>query len=206
MALLYGIAASLKMGQRLVGLGVPYVQLRIKGGFPEEDLAEVRGWSSINKSVRMVMNDSVELALRAKVWGVHLGQQDLRRYEDAELCQMGLCLGVSVHNEKEWKKVQHLSPGLVGFGPIFSPLSKQVSYRLQGVEGLRKFLRRVSCPVAAIGGISAKNMREVADSGVAMIAILSGLKGLSDGEIKDLMRQMARPGDMDAAGGGILPQ
>ena len=193
MALLYGIASSVESGEHLVGLEVPYVQLRIKKGLSEEEIERVRGWS-LDK-VRVVINDSVEQSVRAGTWGVHLGQEDLQLYQKNELLKMKPRLGISVHSLAEWEKVRYLRPALAGFGPIFSPLSKSVPYAPHGVVGLRAFLKLATCPVVAIGGILPTNLAELADSGVYLIAMLAGLKGLSDRKIIQLMREMARASD-----------
>ncbi len=195
MALLYGIASSVSKGERLVNLGVPYVQLRIKSGLRGADIQRIHGWEAAKKGVRLVINDSIAQGMAVEAWGVHLGQADLQRYQSQELCSVKLRLGISVHNASEWKQAQRFKPALVGFGPIFHSLSKRVPYALCGIAGLRKFLKLASCPVVAIGGIQPENVIPVADSGVELIAMLSGLNDLSDLQIKNLMQEIARPRD-----------
>ena len=80
MPLLYAIAASLPRARFFLEAGAPVVQLRIKDAPLAPHAAEIRAWPERFPASRVVVNDDLDFALSVGAWGVHLGQEDVRRY------------------------------------------------------------------------------------------------------------------------------
>lgn len=188
MAELYAIVGGMGRAHWMLEGGVPYLQLRFK----ERPLAphrdEIAGWVWRYPGTRLIINNDLDFALKVGAWGVHLGQEDRLRYALAHLRQAPLKLGISTHNEAEIAVARELGAAMIGFGPVFPTGTKALSHEPQGVARLREVVRSVPLPVIAIGGIGPANAREVADTGVAMIAMISALDRIdTHEELRKLM-------------------
>ena len=175
MAQLYAIVGEIERARWMLEAGVPYLQLRFK----ERPLAphrdEIASWPARYSATRLIVNDDLDFALSVGAWGVHLGQEDLLRYAPAQLRQAPVKVGISTHDDAEIRIAREKGAALIGFGPIFPTGTKTVTHGPQGLARLREVVRQVPLPVIAIGGIGADNAREVADTGAAMIAMISAL-------------------------------
>jgi thiamine-phosphate pyrophosphorylase len=192
MARLYAIVGSLERARFMLGARVPYLQLRFKDRPLEPHREEISGWPARFPDTRLIINDDMDFAIRVGAWGVHLGQEDLLRYAPAQLRDARLKLGVSTHDEREIARALELGAALIGFGPIFATGTKALTHAPQGLARLREVVLTAPVPVIAIGGIHAGNAREVADTGVALIAMISGLEALTTAaELQSLMDSMA---------------
>ena len=68
----------------------------------------------------------------------------------------------------------------LGFGPIFPTPTKSHPEPVVGIERLREVRARVRLPIVAIGGITAANIRMVADAGADAPAVLSAVLAAPD--------------------------
>jgi thiamine-phosphate pyrophosphorylase len=197
MAQLYAIVGRIERARFMLEAGVPYLQLRFKS----EPLApyrdEIRGWRARYPATRVIVNDDLDLAADAQAWGVHLGQEDAGRYPPERVKSVvrdaGLALGVSTHDDAELARAKALGAALVGFGPLFDTRTKRLKHAPHGLGPLARAVREFGLPVIAIGGIGEQTLDAVADTGVAMIAMVAYLDGLTArGEVAALMRRIAR--------------
>ncbi len=195
MADLYAIVGTMERARLMLAAGVPYLQLRFK----EQPLAphrdEIAGWAARHPATRIVVNDDLESALALGAWGVHLGQEDLARYDRAAVRAAPLRVGISTHDDAEIARALDYGAALLGFGPIFATGTKAVAHGPQGVERLRTVVAEVALPVVAIGGITGDGVDAVADTGVQMIAMIAHLDRYATAEaLQSLMRRMERAG------------
>lgn len=193
MAELYAIVGSMERARFMLESGVPYLQLRFK----EQPLAphgeEIARWPREFPRTRVIVNDDLEFALAVGAWGVHLGQQDVRRYYPSMLQHLPLYLGISTHSDAEIERALTYRPAMLGFGPVFATGSKTTAHAPQGVERLGGVVRRVPLPVVAIGGITPHTAGEVAATGVAMVAMIAGLADVTaPDEIAALVQGLRR--------------
>ena len=84
----------------------------------------------------------------------------------------------------------------IGFGPIF-PTASKAGRPLpppQGIDGLRRAVRRSRIPVVAIGGITVERAPDAADAGARCVAAIAQLCGAPDPEAatRDLAKAFAR--------------
>lgn len=127
-----------------------------------------------NSKTQLIINDDLELALKIKANGVHVGKEDIRLEKIFEYpLPSNFIVGATVHNEQELYKAQKYPVSYLGVGPIFGTHSKKMNIPPLGIDGL-KFLRsKTSLPIYAIGNIQLSNFQEVLSTGIEGIVILS---------------------------------
>lgn len=182
MAELYAIVGDMARARLMLEAHAPYLQLRFKESPLEPHRAEIAGWSGGYPRTRLIVNDELDFALSAGAWGLHLGQEDLRRYSLSTLRAAPLNLGISTHTKEELERAREYSPAMLGFGPIFATASKSLSHSPRGVARLREVVSKTPLPIVAIGGIDGANMDEVAATGAAMVAMIGYLRNFTTPE------------------------
>jgi thiamine-phosphate pyrophosphorylase len=154
--------------------GAAVVQLRLKRAGAGELLRVAREARRIcaGKALLLV-NDRPDVALLAEADGVHLGQEDLPWQAARWILGPRALIGVSTHSDAEIDGAQ--GADYLGFGPIFPTSSKPGSPLPppQGIEGLRRAVQRSKTPIVAIGGITSKNARAVAEAGARCAAAIA---------------------------------
>lgn len=125
--------------------------------------------------VLFIVNDRCDLALAVDADGVHLGQGDLPLDLARKVMGQDKLIGISTHNPDQVLKAIAGKPDYLGFGPIFTPGSKQDHDPVVGLEGLRAILRLTSLPVFAIGGIQIDQVGEVMRTGAKGVAVISSI-------------------------------
>jgi hydroxymethylpyrimidine kinase / phosphomethylpyrimidine kinase / thiamine-phosphate diphosphorylase len=181
---LYVIVDSPDWVQRLVSLGVPTIQLRIKDA-PEKTLrarieaaiAATRGSAS-----RLIVNDHWQLAIEAGAYGVHLGQEDLDTADLERIAAAGIRLGVSCHDEYEIARANALGPSYIALGPIFATRSKSLDFAPRGPARLVRWVRLLGSryPTVAIGGIDLGTLDSVLATGVDSVCVIRAVTAASD--------------------------
>ena len=169
----------------LYEVGITTAQLRTKDKFTGQKLEdEVIEAIKISEefNARFFLNDFWELGIKHKAYGIHLGQEDIQEADVKAIFDAGLRLGISSHTPKEIEIALGFKPSYLAIGPIYEPISKKLVYDTVGTDDLKRWAKKVDYPIVAIGGITIKNIEEVAKaesaSGIAMISDV-----LEDGEI-----------------------
>ncbi|MBI3991967.1 MAG: thiamine phosphate synthase [Candidatus Lambdaproteobacteria bacterium] len=192
MAELYAIVGDMPRARFMLAGRVPYLQLRFKAAPLTPHLREIAAWPALFPRTRLIVNDDVAFAEAVSAWGVHLGQEDLRKHDPRALRGARVRLGISTHTDEEIAHALTFKPAMLGFGPVFPTTTKDVGHAPQGVPRLARMLRQVALPVVAIGGITPANLGAVVATGVAMVAMISALDGIaSHDELRALMRALA---------------
>ncbi len=125
--------------------------------------------------VLFIVNDRCDLALAVDADGVHLGQGDLPLDLARKVMGPDKLIGISTHNSDQVREATAGKPDYLGFGPIFTPGSKQDHDPVVGLEGLRAMRALTSLPVFAIGGIQIEQVGEVVRAGANGVAIISAI-------------------------------
>lgn len=160
--------------------GAAVLQLRWKDGGDREQLALGRALAQKCRAadVPFVMNDRADLARLAEATGLHLGQDDLP-VADARRVFSGP-VGLSTHDLDQVRAAR--GADLIGFGPVFATASKENPDPVVGLEGLRAACAESSCPVVAIGGLTAERAPLAVEAGATLVAAISALCGADDPE------------------------
>jgi thiamine-phosphate pyrophosphorylase len=125
--------------------------------------------------VLFIVNDRCDLALAVDADGVHLGQGDLPLDVARKVMGPEKLVGISTHNADQVREATAGKPDYLGFGPIFTPGSKQDHDPVVGIDGLRAMRALTSLPIFAIGGIHIDHVREVMRAGADGVAIISAI-------------------------------
>ena len=145
-------------------------------------------------STRLVVSDRVDIALACGADGVHLRGDSIPAAAARRLAPDGFLVGRSVHSRSE--ALAAADADYLIAGTVFASPSKPGLVTLLGTNGLRAITRAVERPVLAIGGITAGNVREVADAGAAGFAAIglfmspqgAGPTGCAAADLHDVVR------------------
>ncbi|MDE3040270.1 MAG: thiamine phosphate synthase [Nitrospirota bacterium] len=133
-----------------------------------------------------IVNDRCDLAVAVDADGVHLGQGDLPLDLARKVMGPDKLIGISTHNSNQVREATAGKPDYLGFGPIFTPGSKQDHDPVVGIEGLRSMRSLTSLPVFAIGGIQMEQVGAVMNAGADGVAVISAI--LKAADIREAVR------------------
>ena len=157
-----------RIEQALEG-GAALLQYRRK----QRDVAEAREVVALARryDVPVIINDEVELALEVGAAGAHLGRDD-GDLAAARRRLAGRILGASCYNDAQLARAAvRAGADYVAFGSVFPSPTKPLAVRAP----LELFSERIGAPLAAIGGITVENARQVVQAGADMLAVISDL-------------------------------
>jgi thiamine-phosphate pyrophosphorylase len=156
------------------------VELALEGGATllqyrrkQRDVAEAREVVALARRyhVPVIVNDDIELALEVDAGGAHLGRDDgdlagARKRLGARI------LGASCYNSLEAARAAvRAGADYVAFGSVFPSPTKPAAVRAP----LKLFAEGLGVPLAAIGGITLDNAKDVIDAGADLLAVISDL-------------------------------
>jgi thiamine-phosphate pyrophosphorylase len=130
-------------------------------------------------SMRVVINDRLDVALACGAAGVHLRQDSFPPSSVRSMTPSGFIIGCSVHSVAGAVAAAGTADYLVA-GTVWPSASKPSGHRLLGLDGLAAIVRAVRVPVLAIGGVTLDRMPEVAKAGAAGVAAIELFLGPTD--------------------------
>lgn len=166
--------------------GVDWVQVREKDLPARELLALVRDAVALG-SVRIIVNDRLDVAIAARAVGVHLGHTSVPAREVVRWCRAGnapadFLVGVSCHSLEGAQEAKSAGASYTYFGPIYETPSKIPFGKPHGVEELAQVAKAVRIPVIAIGGVNESNAAECIRAGAAGIAAIRMIQDASNSD------------------------
>ncbi|MBY4972263.1 thiamine phosphate synthase [Streptococcus suis] len=171
--------------EKALQAGITCFQFREKGeqaliGSEKLSLAKQVQHLCHRYQVPLIINDDIELARAIDADGIHLGQGDLSVVEARQLFP-GKIIGLSVGTEEEYLNSPIELVDYIGSGPVFPTLSKDDASPAIGMDGLKQ-LRRLNSdiPMVAIGGLSAKDCKDILQAGADGIALISAISHAED--------------------------
>ena len=177
--------------------GASLFQYRNKAASMKEAYAEALALrhAATRAGALFIVNDRCDLALAVDADGVHLGQGDVPLDLARKVMGPDKLIGISTHNAEQVLTATAGKPNYLGFGPIFTPGSKQDHDPVVGIEGLRTIRGLTALPIFAIGGIAVENVVEVMQAGADGVAVISAV--LKAADIREAVRMflahMPRP-------------
>lgn len=162
--------------------GARVVQYRDKSTDPRHRLRQARALAALCREhdAALIVNDDVELAAAADAHGVHLGRDDTSPARARQRLGPDAIIGLSCYASLERAlSGQEQGADYVAFGSFFTSPTKPQAARAHTAL-LREARRRLSLPLAAIGGINADNGAELVRAGAHMLAVVSGVFGATD--------------------------
>ena len=178
--------------------GVTCVQLREKELSDEDFLAEAIEISALCKKyeVPFFIYDNVDIAVKCKADGIHVGQEDMAAAKVRERVGEDMMIGVSVHSVSEALEAVAAGADCLGVGAMFSTSTKADASVLPK-DTLRDICNAVDIPVVAIGGIGKGNIEKLKGTGVDGVALVSAIFSAEDiesecRELRKLSEEMVR--------------
>lgn len=168
-----GVAAA-------VAGGVTAVQLRLKEASARRLLALLEAFRR-DLPVPVLVNDRLDVALAGGAAGVHLGADDLPVPAARALAPRatGFWIGRSVGDVAEALAAEEAD--YWGSGPYRTSITKPDAGPALGGAGLAALVARAGpIPVVAIGGVRPEDLADLRVSGIAGVAVASGILGAAD--------------------------
>lgn len=127
------------------------------------------------RGVWLVVNDRPDVALLAGAAGVHVGQEDLSVADARRLVGSETWVGVSTHDEEQFRRALATSADYIAVGPVFPTETKENPSPVVGVEFIRRARALTDRPIVAIGGITLERASEVLAAGADSLAVVSDI-------------------------------
>ncbi len=163
---------------RLINGGAGFIQLREKYAAPKDFFEDAKNAVEIARrhSVKIIINDRIDIALALKADGVHLGQDDLPPEKAREILGENALIGFSTHSIEQAVKAAQLPINYLAIGPVFATATKENTDETVGIEGVKRVREAIGdFPLVAIGGITTGNCREVFTGGANSIAVIKSI-------------------------------
>ena len=161
--------------------GVTCVQLREKELDYDTFLAEALQMKALcsRYGVPFIVNDNVEIALKCGADGIHVGQEDMGAREVRAMVGGDMIVGVTAKTVEQAVAAQRAGADYLGSGAVFGSATK-TNARPLSLEALREICGAVDIPVVAIGGINLRNIRELKNTHIRGVAVVSGIFAAKD--------------------------
>lgn len=177
--------------------GARIVQLREKGISDLElyRLAVLYRKETMKHGMMLIINDRVDIALACGADGVHLGLGDLPIPEARRILGPEAVIGGSSHTVEQAVEAEAQGASYVNIGPLFATATKPGVASI-GLEPLSQVTERVKIPVTCMGGITERNIGQVAQAGARHVGVVGAIFGAGDmaGATARLASAIRRPG------------
>ena len=128
-------------------------------------------------NIPLIINDNVDIAIACNANGVHLGQEDLIGKNIAEIrAKFGKnkIIGISANTLEEAIKAEKEGADYLGIDTPFATATK-LDYKNASFQEMQKITSSVKIPCVAIGGINAKTIPLLKNTGIAGVAMISAI-------------------------------
>lgn len=161
--------------------GVTLVQLREKNITSREFYEKALKLREITKkyNVPLIINDRVDIAMAVNADGVHVGQKDIPVSEVKRISCGKLIVGATANTVELAKEAEKQCADYIGSGAMFSTPTKDDAKPMTK-DMLKNIVNSVNIPVCAIGGINIDNVIELKNTGIAGVAVSSGIMGVEN--------------------------
>jgi thiamine-phosphate pyrophosphorylase len=173
---------AMDIAEQAIDSGIDMLQMREKLLPRQELLALGEKLLSLcrKKGIPFIVNDNPHIAKALDADGVHLGQEDLKRYPlDFTRNMLGAnkTIGISTHSLEEFKAANIRDFNYIAFGPIFKTKTKD--YYI-GTGDIEEVLSIATKPVFFIGGINTSNIGTLISKGAKNIAVIRAITEADD--------------------------
>jgi len=180
--------------------GATIVQLREKNMDEDSFIAEAIEIRELchGYNVPLIINDNVDVALRSRADGVHVGIEDTPVAEIRSRVPADFIIGATCKTVEQAKNAESAGADYMGVGAVFPSPTKTNAIRITN-DQLREIVAAVSIPAVAIGGINQMNVLEITGSNVSGVAVVSAIFGAADietatAELKEKAKAVTKTG------------
>jgi thiamine-phosphate pyrophosphorylase len=169
--------SPVEIAEQAISGGVDIIQMREKNMDRDKLLKLAYELSDICKAnnVTFIVNDDPLIAKVVDASGVHLGQEDLKKYSvraAREIIGKDKIIGVSTHSLAEFNKANDDDVDYIAYGPIFPTKTKDYFLGKSDIRGVMSIAKK---PLVFIGGINLSNLDKVLVEGARTIAVIRGI-------------------------------
>ena len=174
--------STLEIVRAAVTGGASCIQLREKQCGTREFINEALALKPLLKerSIPLIINDRLDVALAVEADGVHLGQTDMPIAMARKIAGTSLLIGISVESLEDALEAQREGADYLGISPVFATPTKTDTAAPLGLAGVSKIRARVDLPMVGIGGINEANAASVIAAGADGVAVVSAIVSAAD--------------------------
>lgn len=158
--------------------GATIVQYRQKENASLEEALELNELCH-SYHVPFIVNDYVDLAKKIDADGVHVGQSDMAVAAARQALGANKIIGATAKTIEQAKAAEAAGADYLGSGAVFGSATKKDAIPMD-ISLFTQICHSVAIPVVAIGGIDASNATKLKGTGLAGIAVVSGIFAQTD--------------------------
>ncbi len=161
--------------------GVRTIQLRDKTASDAEMLQQAKALQAVlPEGTQLLVNDRVDVAVEAGLWGLHIGQGDGDPRAIRARIGPAMALGLSVESAVHLDGLPRDCVDYLGVGPVRATSSKPDHAAPIGFDGLAAIIARAGLPCVAIGGLKPGDCAAVRKAGAEGMAVVSAIARAQD--------------------------
>ena len=165
--------------------GVTIVQLREKNLTTNQYYQLAKQVKEITDAyqVPLIIDDRLDVCLAVDAAGLHIGDDELPVSVARKVLGPEKILGVTAKTVKRALEAEEGGADYLGTGAIFPTTTKE-NAPITLISTLKTICQTVAIPVVAIGGLTSENIDQLAETGIAGVAVVRDLMQAEDIEAK----------------------
>ncbi|RSI67890.1 Thiamine-phosphate synthase [Streptococcus oralis] len=165
--------------------GVTIIQLREKNLTTNQYYQLAKQVKEITDAyqVPLIIDDRLDICLAVDAAGLHIGDDELPVSVARQVLGPEKILGVTAKTVKRALEAETSGADYLGTGAIFPTRTKE-NAPITLISTLKTICQTVAIPVVAIGGLTSENIDQLAETGIAGVAVVRDLMQAEDIEAK----------------------
>ena len=165
--------------------GVTIIQLREKNLTTNQYYQLAKQVKEITDAyqVPLIIDDRLDICLAVDAAGLHIGDDELPVSVARKVLGPEKILGVTAKTVKRALEAETSGADYLGTGAIFPTITKE-NAPITLISTLKTICQMVAIPVVAIGGLTSENIDQLAETGIAGVAVVRDLMQAEDIEAK----------------------
>ena len=165
--------------------GVTIIQLREKNLTTNQYYQLAKQVKEITDAyqVPLIIDDRLDVCLAVDAAGLHIGDDELPVSVARQVLGPEKILGVTAKTVKRALEAETSGADYLGTGAIFPTITKE-NAPITLISTLKTICQTVAIPVVAIGGLTSENIDQLAETGIAGVAVVPDLLQAEDIEAK----------------------
>ena len=165
--------------------GVTIIQLREKNLTTNQYYQLAKQVKEITDAyqVPLISDDRLDICLAVDAAGLHIGDDELPVSVARKVLGPEKILGVTAKTVKRALEAETSGADYLGTGAIFPTITKE-NAPITLISTLKTICQTVAIPVVAIGGLTSENIDQLAETGIAGVAVVRDLMQAEDIEAK----------------------
>ena len=165
--------------------GVTIVQLREKNLTTNQYYQLAKQVKEITDAyqVPLIIDDRLDICLAVDAAGLHIGDDELPVSVARKVLGPEKILGVTAKTVKRALEAETSGADYLGTGAIFPTITKE-NAPITLISTLKTICQTVAIPVVAIGGLTSENIDQLAETGIAGVAVVRDLMQAEEIEVK----------------------